>query len=140
MNKENFNFFTETEVRVSDLNYGGHVGNDRYLTFFHDARIRYLSKFGFSEVNIGSGVGLIMSEAHVKYKAQAFLGDVLKAGVRVHHIEQIRFDMDYILIRKQDDAIIATGSTRMVGYDYTKMKVSKVPGEFVRKIRDFEEA
>ncbi len=139
MNKDNFKFFTEIEVRVSDLNYGGHVGNDRYLTFFHDARIRYLSEFGFSEVNIGNGAGLIMSEARVKYKAQAFLGDVMKVGVRVHDLEQIRFDMDYIMIREKCDTIIATGSTRMVAYDYKKMKVSKVPGEFVTKIRDFEE-
>ena len=139
MNKDHFKFYTEIEVRISDLNYGGHVGNDRYLSFFHDARIRYLNKFGCRESNIGDSVGLIMSEAHVKYKSQAFLGDILKVGVRVRDLEQIRFDMDYIMIREKDDTIIATGSTRMVGYDYNKLKVSKIPSEFYNKISEFEE-
>ena len=35
---EKFNFATELAVRVSDLNYGGHVGNDSMLTLMQEAR------------------------------------------------------------------------------------------------------
>ncbi|MBD3289359.1 thioesterase [candidate division KSB1 bacterium] len=139
MNKDDFKFFTEIEVRVSDLNYGGHVGNDRYLSFFQDARIRYLNRFGYSELSVGENIGLIMSESHVVYKAQAFLGDVLKIGVRVSNMGSIKFDMEYLIVRDKDDTMIASGSTRMVGYDYAKMKVSKIPVDFYDRIRNFEE-
>ncbi len=35
---EKFHFQTEIAVRVSDLNYGNHVGNDSVLTLMQEAR------------------------------------------------------------------------------------------------------
>ena len=37
-------FATELEVRVGDVNYGGHLGNDALLGLLHEARIRFLGK------------------------------------------------------------------------------------------------
>ena len=34
------------EVRISDINYGNHMGNDRALSFFQDARISFLKQLG----------------------------------------------------------------------------------------------
>ena len=36
-------------VRVGDINYGGHMGNDKALLLFHDARLYFLGKYDFSE-------------------------------------------------------------------------------------------
>jgi len=30
---------------VADINYGGHLGNDKVLSFIHEARLRYVRKF-----------------------------------------------------------------------------------------------
>jgi len=60
-------------VRIGDINYGGHLGNDKYLLLFHDARLAYLAGLGASEKDIGGGAGLIMSEAHVRFQAEVFL-------------------------------------------------------------------
>ena len=54
-----FSFSTTIPIRITDLNYGGHVGNDTVLTLFHEARMQFLSFYGASEMNFG-GVGLIM--------------------------------------------------------------------------------
>ena len=35
----NFNFSCIIPIRITDLNYGGHVGNDAVLSLIHEARI-----------------------------------------------------------------------------------------------------
>jgi acyl-CoA thioesterase FadM len=36
-------FRTRLRVRVDDVNYGGHLGNDAVLTLCHEARIRFFT-------------------------------------------------------------------------------------------------
>ena len=59
---EAFTFSTDLDVRVSDVNYGNHLGNDRMVTLLHEARLRFLTHHDFAELNIG-GVGM-MAPAH----------------------------------------------------------------------------
>ena len=35
-----FNFRTNIPIRIQDLNYGNHVGNDAILSIMHEARLR----------------------------------------------------------------------------------------------------
>ncbi|MFZ9695712.1 MAG: hypothetical protein ACO3AY_07565 [Chitinophagaceae bacterium] len=36
-----FKYSFEIPIRITDINYGGHVGNDRMLTLAHEARIQF---------------------------------------------------------------------------------------------------
>ena len=49
---DNFNFSTELEIRITDINYGGHLGNNSVLGLIHEARLRLLVDKGFIEQNI----------------------------------------------------------------------------------------
>ncbi len=49
---DSFYFSTLFSVRITDLNYGAHVGNDTVLSFIHEARVRYLQSLGYSELNL----------------------------------------------------------------------------------------
>ena len=40
----NFLFSTEIPIRISDINYGGHLGNDAVLSIVHEARIQFLQQ------------------------------------------------------------------------------------------------
>ncbi len=134
-----FKFSTEIDVRIGDINYGGHLGNDRYLSIFQDARLRYLKQFGYSELSIGDNTSLIMSQAHIYFKAEAFWGDRLTIYVRISKIKPIKFIMEYLMVNNQDQAkIVATGYTEMVGFDYQNRKVKKLPSKFVQDIQIFE--
>ena len=56
-------FQTEIPVRITDINYRGHLGNDSLLSIFHEARIRLLKHLGYSESDIdGVGMGLYISK------------------------------------------------------------------------------
>jgi acyl-CoA thioester hydrolase len=134
-----FKFSTEISVRIGDINYGGHLGNDRYLSIFQDARLRYLKQFGYSELSIGDNTSLIMSQAHIDFKAEAFWGDRLTIYVRISKIKPIKFIIEYLIANNQDQAkIVATGYTEMVGFDYQNRKVKKLPSKFVQDIQIFE--
>ena len=39
---ERFTFTTEVPIRITDLNYGGHVGNDAVLSILHEIRVQFL--------------------------------------------------------------------------------------------------
>lgn len=138
---EKFKFSADADVRISDINYGGHLGNDRYLSLFQEARLRYLKQFGFSEIDIGNDTSLIMSQAHIQFKSEAFWGDRLKIFVRISSIKAMRFIFDYLIIDGQtSDKVIATGYTEMVGFDYQQRKVKRLPDEFLQVIKDYESA
>lgn len=121
-------------VRIGDINYGGHMGNDRFLALFHDARLAFLESLGFSERDIGGGLALIMSEAYVRFRAEAFYGDRLEVLVSVSELKDSRFTLEYTVLKDGGDTVVATGSTVLVGFDYGRRRVCRLPAEFRARI------
>ena len=76
-----FKFSTKIKVRITDLNYGNHVGNDTVLSLFHEARVQYLESIGFKELEF-AGFGLIMSDAALVFLNEIFYGEELLGRVR----------------------------------------------------------
>jgi acyl-CoA thioester hydrolase len=127
-----FHFTATIPIRITDLNYGGHVGNDTVLSLLHEARIQFLNQFGYSELNI-EGVGLIMSDVAIEFKAELFYGDVIRAFVTVQDFTRAGFDMYYKLVREKDEKPVAVAKTGMVCYDYSSKKIAEVPAAVVAK-------
>ena len=97
-------------VRLSDINYAGHVGNPSILNFFQDARIAYLAAIGpYSELDIGEECATRVLEAHVRYLAELFHGEALEIGVRIGELQETRFVMNYRIDRNGRPA--AEGTT-----------------------------
>lgn len=110
------------------------MGNDKALLLFHDARIRFLKEFECSEKDLGNGVGIIMSEAHVYFLKEIFLHDKLWATVSVSDISTASFGVNYSFIRESDGNEVLRGSTRILAFDYQRQKVARIPGEFLAKM------
>ncbi len=120
---DEFIFATEITVRASDLNYGGHVGNDSVLTLFQEARILFYRHLGFkSELNIDGTVGQLMSDAAVVYKSESFLGDELIIQIAVADFNKYGFDLLYKMSNKQTGKEVARGKTGIVCFDYEKKR------------------
>lgn len=127
-----FLFRTEMEVRITDINYGRHVGNDALLGLLHEARLRFLASQGFSEEDIG-GVGMLMGDAVVQFKAVAFRGDELAVEMGIADVERRTFDLMYRVTRTGDGATVALAKTGMVAYDYAKNRPAELPAVFLEK-------
>ena len=127
-----FSFTATIPVRITDLNYGNHVGNDAILSIIHEARMQFLTHHGFSELNCG-GVGLIMSDVGIEFKKEVFYGDVLKVNIASADFNSIGFDIYYQLL-KTDDTIVASAKTGMICYNYEQKKIAQVPAIVKEKL------
>lgn len=129
-----FDFSTEIPIRITDLNYGGHVGNDTVLSLIHEARIQFLKHYGYSETDL-EGTGLIMSDAAIEYKNESFHGDILRIYVAVTDIARATFDVVYKIEKVKDGKTftVAHAKTGMVCFDYTRRKVTAIPEEVKNK-------
>ena len=127
---QQFSFSTLIPVRITDLNYGGHVGNDTILSILHEARVQFLRLHGYEELNM-EGVGLIMSDVGIEFKSEVFYGDTITAHVTASDFTSVAFDMYYKLEKKVADRvmIVAIAKTGMVCYDYSRKKIVPVPIE-----------
>ena len=128
---EHYNFSTSIPIRISDINYGNHVGNDAVLSLIHEARVQFLAAHGFMELNCG-GVGLIMSDAGIEFKKEIFYGDVITAFVTAANFSSIGFDLYYKLQANEKVAVLA--KTAMICYDYEKKKIAQVPDVVKEKL------
>lgn len=126
-----FEFSTETSVRISDLNYGAHLGNDSILSFINEARVRFLKRNGFIEANI-EGLGLIMVDSVIVYKAQSLYGDILRIEVTTDHLNDYGCDFLYRITNRETGKEIARAKTGIVFFDYEKERMAKVPDSFRR--------
>jgi len=125
---EQFLFTTTIPIRIGDVNYGGHVGNDAFLSLIHEARMQFLASFGWSELNM-AGVALIMADVGIEYKHELKYGDVVTAHVTVQGIDRLGFDVVYHLTVNKNNTIVtaAKAKTGMLCFDYNAGKKQPVP-------------
>jgi len=125
---QHFDFCTNIPIRITDINYGGHVGNDAILSLLHEARMQFLKHHGFTEMNFG-GVGLIMSDVTIEFKREMFYGDALMAYITASNFSRSGFDIFYKLVKNTEEMIVAIAKTGMVCYDYGNKRIVTMPDE-----------
>lgn len=125
---EHFIATFQIPVRITDINYGNHVGNDSFVAILHEARVQWLQKNDYTELSI-EGIGLIMSDLVVEFKNESLYGDIVEVKIGVGEISKIGFELYYQLISKRNNEIIilANAKTGMVCYDYSVKKIVGIP-------------
>lgn len=129
------NFTIQIPIRITDINYGNHLGNDKLLGILHEARVAWLLSLGLSELDIG-GCGLIMADSMLAYKNESFYGDVLTINMYVTEISARSFDLLYQVLLKEKEGIkrIADAKTAMVCYQYETKQITEIPEKFLNRI------
>ena len=110
-------------VRISDVNYGNHVGNDAFVSIIHEARLQWLKQKGYSELNFG-GNGLIMGDLAIEFKNESFYGDIITVAVYAGEITRVSFELYYQMttIRNGATILLANAKTGMICFDYNIKK------------------
>jgi acyl-CoA thioester hydrolase len=132
---EHFAFTTEIPVRITDLNYGGHVGNDSILSILHEVRVQFLRSHDYKELDL-AGVGLIMADVTIEFRSELFYGDILRASIAASEFSRVGFDLFYKLEKPVGEKWVSVSNARtgMVCYDYKLKKIAPVPKEAVNKL------
>lgn len=128
-------FTTQIPLRITDMNYGNHLGNDRMLAIAQEVRMQWLQSIGHSELNIGD-CGLIMADAMVTYKNEGLYGDILTINLFASEITNLSFDLLFQVRTKrtEKELLIAQIKTGMVAFDYRQKQVVALPNSFVQKL------
>ncbi|HEY5368583.1 MAG TPA: thioesterase family protein [Hanamia sp.] len=115
-------------VRITDINYGNHVGNNAIVEIIHEARMQFLTQHNFTELEV-AGTSLIMSELCVEYKNESFYNDLLHVKIFAGEISRVSFQLFYEISAKRNDTsvIVALAKTGMVCYNYQIKKVEAIP-------------
>jgi acyl-CoA thioesterase FadM len=122
-------------VRITDVNYGNHMGNDALVGIIHEARVQWLDKMGYNEMNI-EGASIILSDLAVCYLSESFYGDKLEISIAIGDFTTAGFELYYLIetIREAEKITIAKAKTGIVFYDYKVKKIAAIPGDFKTKI------
>jgi len=132
---KNFQFSTSIKVRVTDLNYGGHVGNDNILSIAHEARMQFLKDLGFnSEIDIAENIGIIVTDAAIVYKSESFFGDELAIKIAVGDFNKYGFDMYYEITNAQTGKEVARAKTGIICMNYKERKIAHIPEGLNKKL------
>ena len=124
-----FHYSTQINVRITDINYAGHLGNDKVLSIIHEARMRFFKHYNYSEDNV-EGVNTIMNNAAIQYKSQGFYGDSLLIEMAVTEFNPHGFDIFFKITNKDNGQEIARAITGIVFFDYADNKMLPVPEKF----------
>jgi acyl-CoA thioester hydrolase len=116
-------FVTELPIRVTDLNYGGHLGNDRILALAQEARAQWLARHGLGELDLGGGVGLILADAAAIYRAEGKLGMVLRAELGAGEVRTRSAELLYRFTDLASGQEVARVKTGALCFDYAARRV-----------------
>lgn len=126
-------FGIDIPVRITDINYGNHLGNDAFLSILHEARMRWIHQHGWTELNIEK-TGLIMIDIAVRFKAEAVFGDVLRVQLAPVEWSNLGFTLIYLATNAATGAEVARAQSGMVFFDYATRRLTSMPAVFREKL------
>ena len=130
-----FHFTTEIPIRISDINYGGHLGNDSVLSIIHESRIRFLMDKGYSEFDV-EGVGIIMTDAAIVFKSEAFYGESVRIQIGLKDFSKFGCDLYYMIRERESGREVAHAKTGIVFFNYQERKLVPVPEKFRKQFSE----
>jgi acyl-CoA thioester hydrolase len=134
-----FKFFHPIEVRYGDLDPQGHLNNAKYLTFFEQARVRYMIHLGlYTQDQSFMKVGVIVADAHIAFLAPIHFGDDVKVGVRTSKLGNKSMTIEQNIVNNASDQEMAKGEVVTVTFDYQSKQTISIPEEWREKISKFE--
>jgi acyl-CoA thioesterase FadM len=126
---DQFDFTCDITLRVTDMNYGNHLGNDRILVLAQECRVLFLKSLDCTEFDLFGG-SIIQADAAIVYKSEGHAGDIIRCNLKVMNVLRSSFDLLYQFENLTTHRTLAECKTGMVCYDYTAKKVIGVPEKF----------
>lgn len=103
---------TTIRVRYKETDQMGVVYHGNYFTWFDIGRTEFFREFNMEYGNLEKvGVLLPVIEANCKYIIPAKYDDEIIINTKLVKLKGVRLEFEYTLVRKRDNALIATGNT-----------------------------
>lgn len=128
---EKLAFTCHIALRVDDMNYGNHLGNERILVLAHESRVQFFRSLGCTEFDL-FGVSIIQADAAIVYKSEGHIGDVIRCDIAVADLGRSSFNLYYRFYNQTTDKLLALCKTGTVCFNYNTSKVVSLPDAFTQ--------
>ena len=126
------------QIRFNDIDVIGHVNNAMYFQYLDYARMNYFKQV-FDDVIYWRKKGLILAKMEMEYYEPVFLGENISVCTKIEKIGNKSIQMHQHIVKDSDDEeLIASCTSILVGYDYTEQASMKVPPAWKEKVLDYE--
>lgn len=103
------------QIRINDLNFGGHMGHVEFIHLLHEVRVRFLKAKGMDELNM-EGFAIVMRHLAVDYLSQGFLHDELEVEITASR-EKARIVFHYQVYNRTQECVLGKAVAEMVLVD-----------------------
>lgn len=130
---------TKIQIRFSDIDKIGHVNNAVFLQYMETARVQYFNDV-FGKRHDWDKEGFVVVRNEINYLLPLYLNDEIYCTTRCIKIGNKSLMLENVIYRKKNRKIekAAEGIGVLVAMDYQRKKSMKLPPQWVKKIKVFE--
>jgi acyl-CoA thioesterase FadM len=127
---EQFFYRTDINVRFTDINPAGHLGNDQMISLISDARHSFFCHLGLDVTSIGGAV-VTVTDLVTTYRAESFAGESLQFEVGLMDFNKYGADVIFRITKNKGETLVALAKTGFVFVDSATHKVCPIPQSFI---------
>lgn len=113
-------------VRVTDMNYGRHLGHDALVSLLHEARIQAFAALGLSEWDM-HGYPTLVADLAVQYQSEARWPDALIIATAVPEPQGKALTVYQRIYQAESEQIVATARVNQLLIDVASGRPIEVP-------------
>lgn len=115
-------------VRITDMNYGRHLGHDALISLLHEARVAALASRALREWDLG-GYPCVAADLAVQYQAEARWPDLLVVETAIPEPGRKAIGVYHRLLREADGATVATARINLMLVDPENGRPVPIPAD-----------
>ena len=113
-------------VRITDMNYGRHLGHDALISLLHEARAAALDSLGVKEWDLG-GYPSVVADLAVQYQGEARWPDTLIIETALAGVQRKALTVFHRVVRESDQRLIATARLNLLLVDIETGRPVSIP-------------
>lgn len=113
-------------VRVTDMNYGRHLGHDTLVSLLHEARIQALAALGLTEWDLG-GYPSVVADLAIQYQSEARWPDALVVETAIPALEGRAITVHHRVLHAEGGRPVATARLNVLLVDPATGRPVAVP-------------
>lgn len=122
-------------VRITDMNYGHHLGHDAVVSLMHEARVQALASLGLSEGDMG-GYPCVAADLAVQYQAESRWPDALVVDTAIPAPSRKAITVYHRLRRESDGRTVATARLNLMLVDPDAGRPVLVPAALADRLME----
>ena len=116
-----------------------HVNNVAYFRYFENARLEYIRRAGWFEIEAATGIGPILASTQARFRRALTYPDTIHIGTRLLEMKDDRLTIEHKIVSEALDDVATEGQGVLVSFHYETGKKVALPAELRERIGKLEE-